>query len=142
LAGVEIRGEAQIAINEKVVEAKDFHFLGSLDAGGGLPDIVELASFRRARVVELIALRVEMRFAEEGRHQRQKQQYDQPGRQDDEAGGKAHDGHDILRLPEYLPHQRHPSAGLAPRPLKLVLEFGILEVFQVELCRVLHQADA
>ena len=83
-----------------------------------------------------------MRLAEKGRHQRQKQQGDQPGRIDDQAGGKARHRHDVLRLAEQLPHQRHPSAGLAARALELILEFGVLEIFQVERRRVLHQADA
>ena len=48
----------------------------------------------------------------------------------------------ILRLAEQLPHQRHPPAGLAARPLELVLELGVLEIFEVERRRMLHQADA
>ena len=83
-----------------------------------------------------------MRLAEKGRHQRQQQQRDQPRRIEDQARGKARHRHDVLRLAEQLPHQRHPSAGLAARALELVLELGVLEVFEVERCGMLHQADA
>ena len=83
-----------------------------------------------------------MRFAEEGRHQGQKQERDKPWRVEDQACGEACHRHHILRLAEHLPHQRHPPAGLAARALQLVLELGVFKIFQVKRCRVLHQADA
>jgi hypothetical protein len=82
-----------------------------------------------------------MRLAEESRHQSQKQQDDEPWRVEDEAGGKACHRDDVLRLTEQLRHKRHPPASLAARPLELILEFGVLEILQVERRRVLHQAD-
>ena len=83
-----------------------------------------------------------MRFAEEGRHQGEKQECYKPWRIDDEACGKACHRHQVLRLAQHLPHQRHPPAGLAAGPFELVLELGVFKIFQVQRCRVLHQADA
>ena len=97
---VEVRGEAHIAIDQEAVETEDLHFLGGFDAGGSLPHIVEFAPLRRAAVIERIALRVEMRLADEGRHQRHKQKDDQPGRVEDQAGSKTRDRHDVLGLTE------------------------------------------
>ena len=131
-----------ITIDQEAVETENLHFLGGLNAGGGLPHIVEFAPLRRAAVIERIALRVEMRLADESRHQRHKQQHDEPGRVNDESGGKARHRHDVLRLTEQLRHQRHPPAGLAARALELILEIGVLKILQVESCRMLHQTDA
>ena len=139
---VEVGGKAPVAIDQEAVQAENLHFLGGFDARGGMPDIVELAPFRRADVVERIALRVEMRLAEERRHQSEKQQEDQPRRVQDQAGGEARHGHHVLRLAEQLAHQRHPPAGLAAGALELVLELGVFEILEVESRRVLHQAHA
>ncbi len=83
-----------------------------------------------------------MRLADERRDQGQEQQGDQPGGVENQAGGKADHGDDVLRLAEQLPHQRHSSAGLPACPLELVLKFGVLEVFKVERRGVLHQPHA
>ena len=142
LAVVEVVGQPPIALDQEAVEAEDLHFLGGLDAGA------RSAAHSRARAapacgeIERVALRVEMRLAEEGRHQRQQQQHDQPRRIDDQAGGEAHHRDDVLRLAEQLAHQRHAPAGLPARPLELVLELGVLEVLEVERRGVLHQPHA
>ena len=66
---IEGGGKLQIAVNQESVEAEDFHFLGGFDAGRRLPHVIHFAPLRRAAEIERIALRVEMRLAEEGRHQ-------------------------------------------------------------------------
>ena len=124
------------------MEIEDLHFLGGFNAGRRLPHIIHFAPLRRAPEIQRITLRVEMRFAEEGRHQGEKQECYKPWRIDDEACGEACHRHQVLRLAQHLPHQRHPPAGLAARPLELVLELGVFKIFQVQRCRVLHQADA
>ena len=65
--------------DQEVIEAENLHFLGGFNAGGGLPHIVEFAPLRRAAVIERIALRIEMGLPDEGRHERNKQQHDEPG---------------------------------------------------------------
>ena len=139
---VDVRRQAAIAVDQEAVEAEDLHFLGRLDARRRLPHVVELAPLGRAQIVERIALRVEMRLAEERRHQGDEQQNDEPRRVDEQAGGEARHRHDVLRLPEQLAHQRHASAGLPARALELVLELGVLEILKVERRRMLHEADA
>ena len=93
-----------IAIDQEAVEAEDLHFLGGLDAGRGLPHVVDLAPLRRAAEIERIALRVEMRLAEEGRHQRQKKQ---------ERSATAHRGSGRRRS---LPPSRCPAPGRTSAP--------------------------
>ena len=83
-----------------------------------------------------------MRLAEESRHQRHQQQHDQPRREDDQAGRKTGHGDEVLRLGEELAHERHAAAGLAARAFELVLEFGVLEILEVEGCGMLHQSHA
>ena len=129
-------------LDEEAVETEDLHFLGGLDAGGCLAHIIEFPALGRAAEVEPVALRIEMRLAQEHRHQRHQQQDDQPGREDQETSGEARDGHDVLRLPQQLRHQREAAAGLPARPLELVLKLRILEIFQIEGGGVFHQTDA
>ncbi len=142
VALVEGIGELAVALDQEGVEAEDLHFLGGLDAGAGLAHVVDLAPLRRPHEVQRVALRVEVRLAEEGRDQRQDQQRDQPGGVDHQPGGEADDGHDVLRLAEELVHQRHPAGGLPAGALEPVLQLAVLEVLEVERRRVLHQAHA
>ncbi len=114
------------------MEAEDLYFLGRLHARRGLADIVEFAPLRRAAEVERVALGVEVRFAEEGGNQRHQQQHDQPGREDDEAGGEARHGDEVLCLAEELAHQGHAAAGLAAGAFELILKAGILEILEVQ----------
>ena len=139
---VEVGGEAPVAVDQEAVEAEDLHFLRRLDAGAGLAHVVELAPLRRAQVVERVALRVEVRLAEERRHQRQRQQHDQPRRVEHQRRGEAQDGDDVLRLAEHLAHQRAAADRLPARALQPVLQLAVLEVLEVERRRVLHQAQA
>ena len=83
-----------------------------------------------------------MRLADECRHKRYGQQRDQPRCVDDQSRAEADDGDHVLDLPEQLADQRHSSRRLAPRPIEPVLQFAVLEIFQVERRRVLHQAQA
>ena len=136
------RRERAVALDQERVEAEDLHFLRGLDARAGLAHVVELAPLGRARVVERVALRVEVRLADERRHERDREQHDQPRRVDDEAGGEARDRHDVLRLREELPHQRHAARRLPARALEPVLQLAVLEVLEVERRGVLHQAQA
>ena len=142
VGGVEARRRAAVALDQEAIEAEDLHFLRGLDAGRGLAHVVELAPLRRAGEVERVALRVEVRLAEERRDQRQQQQHDEPRRVDQQAGGEARDGHHVLRLVEELAHQRHAPAGLAARALELVLQLAVLEILEVERGRMLHQPQA
>ena len=128
--------------DEEAVEAEDLDLFRGLHAGAHLPDVLELPAFRRPLEVERVIERVEMRFADERRHQRDRQQHDQPGGVDEQSGREAHHGHRVLRLPEQLAHQVHAAHGLAPRAVQLVLQVGVLEVLQVERGGVLHQPDA
>ena len=83
-----------------------------------------------------------MRLPDEGRHQSDQQQHDEPRRIDDETGSKTQYGDHILRLAEHLAEQRHAAHGQAPCPVKPVLQFAVLEIFKIERCRVDHQPDA
>ena len=47
---IEVGGKPPIPVDQEAVEAEDLHFLGGLDACRGLPEIVELAPFRRAEI--------------------------------------------------------------------------------------------
>ena len=138
---VEVRGEAHVPIDQEAVETENLYFLCGFNAGGGLPHIVEFPPFRRAAVIERIALRVEMGLSNESRHQCDQQQHDEPGGVNNERGSKAHHSHNVLRLTEQLRHQRHPPAGLAAGALELILEIGVLKILQVESRSVLHQTD-
>ena len=42
--------------------------------------------------------------------------------------------------PNSCAHQGHAAAGLAARPLELVLELGVLEILEIERGGMLHQA--
>jgi hypothetical protein len=83
-----------------------------------------------------------MGLAEEGRHECDQQEEDQPRRVQDEPGGKGDDGNHVLRLAEQLRHQRRAPHCLATRPLQTVLLLTVLEVLEVERRGVLHQSDA
>ena len=80
-----------------------------------------------------------MGLAEEGRHEREEEQHDQPRRDDDEAGGEGDDGDEVLPLVEHLPDEAEAARRLPPGALELVVEVGVLEVLQVQLGGVLHQ---
>ena len=83
-----------------------------------------------------------MRLADERRHERDREQHDEPRRIDDEAGGEADDRHDVLRLREELAHQRHATGRLPPCALESILQLAVLEVLEIEGGRMLHQAQA
>ncbi len=135
-------GELAVAFNQEAVQVEDLHFLRGLDAGADLAQVVELAPLRRPLVVERIAQRVEVRFADKGRHQRHRQQRDQPRRVHQQADGEAGHGDGVLQLPEQLAHQVHPPHALPPCAVQAVLQFGVLEVLQVQQRGMLHQAHA
>ena len=82
-----------------------------------------------------------MRLAQKGRDQRHQQQDDQPGVEDHQPAGKGDNCQHILDLAHKLAEQRHPPAGLAAGAVQLVLEFGILEIFQIQRGRMFHQPD-
>src|SRR6185503_12818870 len=94
--------------------------------------VVEFAPFGRAEVGERVALRVEVRLAEERGYEGDEKKQDQPRRVDDETGGETHHRHDVLSLAEQLAHQRHAPAGLAARTFELVLELSVFEIFKIE----------
>ena len=142
VGGVEGLGQRPVALDEEGVEAEDLHFLRRLHAGAGLADVVQLPPLRGPGVVEGVALGVEVRLAEEGGHERQDEQRDQPRRVGDQRGGEARDRHHVLGLAEELAHQGDPAHGLAPRAVEAVLELAVLEIFEVEGGRVLHETDA
>jgi hypothetical protein len=83
-----------------------------------------------------------VRLAEEGRHEGDDEQGDEPGRVHDEPRGEGGDGDDVLRLPEELAHERHPPRRLAAGALQPVLRLGVLEVLEVECGGVLHELHA
>ena len=139
---VELGGQRAVALDEEGVEAEDLHLLRRVHAGAGLAHVVQLAALGRTRVVERVALRVEVRLAQEGRHQRQQQQADEPGRVDGQPGRETEDGHHVLRLAEELAQKRDPPAGLAACAIEPVLQLAVLEVLEVEGRRVLHEAHA
>ena len=138
----EARGERAVALDQEAVEAEDLHFLRRLGAGAGLPHVVELAPLGRAGEVERIALRVEVRLADERGQERDGEQHDEPRRVDEEPRGEAHDGDDVLRLAEELADEARAARGLAPRALQPVLQLAVLEVLEVERGRVLHEPQA
>ena len=142
VGGEEARGERSVALDQERVEAEDLDLLRGLHAGAGLADVVELAALGRALVVERVAARIEVRLADERRHQRDRQQHDEPGRVHDQPRGEADDRHGVLRLAEQLAHQRRAPGRLAPRALEAVLQVGVLEVLEVQRRRMLHQAQA
>ncbi|MNV19490.1 hypothetical protein D3C71_1103550 [compost metagenome] len=124
------------------MEVEDLHLLGGFHAGPDLAQVVQLAALGRPLEVERVTGRVEMRFADEGRHQRHCQQQDQPGRVHQQAHRQAGHGDGVLHLAEQLAHQVHPAHGLAPRAVQLVLQVRIFEVLQVQLGGVFHQPHA
>ncbi|MNN05900.1 hypothetical protein D3C81_1186750 [compost metagenome] len=124
------------------MQVEDLYFLGRFHTGAELAQVVQLAAFRRPQEVEAVTGRIEVRLANERRHQRQCQQQDQPRRIDQQADGQAGDGDRILHLAEQLAHQVHPAHGLAPRTVQLVLQVRVLEVLQVQGGCVFHQAHA
>src|ERR1700733_3553678 len=68
---IKIIGKPDVAINQEAVETEDFHLLGGLNAGGGLPNIVEFSPLRRSTEIERVTLRIEMRLSKERGNQRQ-----------------------------------------------------------------------
>ena len=83
-----------------------------------------------------------MRLAHEGRHQCDQKQRDEPWRKQPQAGGKAQDGDQILRLAEHLAEQGHPPHGEPAGAVEPVLQFAVFEVFEIELGGMLHEPDA
>ena len=69
---VRLRRQPAIAVDQKAIEAENLDFLGRLGARRRLPNVVELTALGRAQIVERIALRVEVRFAEESRESRRR----------------------------------------------------------------------
>ena len=124
------------------MQAEQLDLLGRRRAGAGLAQIVQFAPLGGAEGAQRVALRVEAQLAEEGRHQRGRQQQHQPRRVGGDAGGEAGQGDDVLRLAEQLADQPGAPARLAPGAVQLILDFAVLEVAQVERRRVLHQAQA
>src|SRR6185436_578302 len=95
------------------VQPEDLDFLCGLDARARLTDVVELAPLRGAAEVERVALRVEVRLADEGRDERNGEQRDQLWRKCDEPRGEADDRDDVLRLAKELRDQAGAASGLA-----------------------------
>ena len=135
-------GQLAVTGDHVAMEVEDLHLLRGFHARAHLPHVLELAALRRPGEVERVAQGVEVRFADEGRDQRDRQQQDQPGRIDQQPDGEADDGDRVLDLPEQLAHQVRAAHGLAPGALELVLQLRVLEVGEVQRGRVLHQAHA
>ena len=95
----------------------------------------------RARPLQRVLQRIEVRFTHERRHQGDQQQHDQPRRIHHEAGRKADDRDQCLHLPEQLPHHAQPLKRLRARTLQAVLHLAVLELFEIERGRMLHEAD-
>ena len=143
LASKKLVGERAVALDQERVEAEDLHFLGGLDAGAGLAHVVELAPLRRARVVERVALRVEVRLAEERRHQRDREQ--QRSATARRRRGRRRSSTTVTTScawPKSWLIRRHAPGGLPARALEPVLQLAVLEILEVERGRVLHQAQA
>ena len=85
----EARGKRAVALDQEAVESEDLHFLRRFRAGSGLPHVVELAPLGRAREVERIALRIEMRLADERRQERDGEKHDEPRGIDQESRREA-----------------------------------------------------
>ena len=125
------------------MQAEDLHFLRGLDAGAGLAHVVELAPLRRPRVVERVALRVEVRLAEEGRHQRDReQQRSATARRRSRPAAKLTIVTTSCAWPNSWLIRRHAAHGLPARALEPVLQLAVLEVLEVERRGVLHQPHA
>ena len=136
------RGQRAVAFDQEGIEAEDLHFLRRLRAGARLPDVIELAPLLRAGIVERIALCVEMRFADERRHERDGEERDEPRRVHNQPRGEARDGDQVLRLAEELPDQVRASGRLPPRAFQPVLQLAVLEILEVERGGMLHEPKA
>ena len=80
VGGEESIGQFAEARDEEAVEVEDLDLFRGLDAGAHLPQVFELAPLGRPLEVERVVERVEVRLADERRHQRDRQQQDQPRR--------------------------------------------------------------
>ena len=138
----EARGQRAVALDQEGVQAEDLHFLGRLRARARLPHVIELAPLRRAGVVERIALRVEMRLADECGQESDGKERDEPRSVDEQPRGEACDSDDILRLAEELPDQARTSGRLPPCPFQPILQLAVLEVLEVERGGVFHEPKA
>ncbi len=135
-------GEPLEAADEERPEAEEFYLLGGFGAGADVAQIFELAPLRGAHAVEVVGAGVELRLADDRWDERDGEQQDQPGRVDEEAGGKRQDGDDRLALAEDLRQQRVAAGGLAAGALQPVLVFAGFEVAEIEPGGMLHQLHA
>ena len=138
---VKVVGQLAEAGDEEAGEAKNLHFLGRFVAGPGLAQVVELAALGRPGVREGVAALVEVRLAQEGGHHGQQQQPQQPRLEGHQPAGQQHERHGVLALGQHLAHEHGAREGLAAGALQLVVEGAVLELVEVELGRVLHEAD-
>src|SRR5678816_570244 len=80
IGGEEAIGQFAEARDEEAVEVEDLDLFRCLDAGAHLPQVFELTPLGSPLEVERVVERVEVRLADERRHQRDRQQQDQPRR--------------------------------------------------------------
>ena len=139
--GVKIVGEGAKTVGEKAGEAEDLNLLGRIVGGAGLAQVVQLPALGRPAVDQRVAALIEVRLAQKGRHHGHQQQQQQPGVERHQAHGQKAHRNGILGLAEHLRHEHGAGKRLATGPLQLVVEGAVLELVEVELGGVLHQAD-
>ena len=83
-----------------------------------------------------------MGFAQERRHHCHHQQQQQPGDVDGQRRGQGGKRDRVLDRREQQGEEADPAHRLAPSPLELVVDLGVLELLQVEGGRVTHELDA
>jgi hypothetical protein len=116
-------GVLAVAPNEVRREPKEPHLLRRVVICSHVPQVVEHAPALRPTVAERVAQCREIRFAEEGGQDRDKEQKHQPGNKEDEAGDHGDDRDHGLRQPQDLDQEADPSIGLSAGPFQLIVRF-------------------
>ncbi len=120
-------------------QTEDLHFLGRFGAGPDVAEVVELATLGRPGAGERVVALVEVRFAQKRRDYGHDQNQDQPRTERHHSGPEQQQRKDVLNLRKYLREQYSAAGGLTPGAFELVVENGILELVQIQLCRVVDQ---
>ncbi len=83
-----------------------------------------------------------MGLAQQRRQHRHHQQHQKPGDVHRERDAERDQGDQVLQCRQQHGEEPDPPHGLPPGPLQLIVDFGVLELLQVERRRMLHQLNA
>src|SRR5882672_2555029 len=133
-----------VALEQARTQAVELDLLGVILAGDHGLQVNLHAGFRRAPAEQPKRIAGELGFRDERRQSRQQQYRDRPRREPRQQHAVAHQRDAVLHQPESAGDETQRAGGcLAARARKLVVEFRVLEVLQLEGERLLedHHVD-